>query len=198
MDARAWDDRYAASPLVWSAGPNRFVEAAVTGTAPGRALDVACGEGRNALWLASLGWEATAVDFSAVAIDKGRVLAAERGLEVDWVVADVTTWTPDPPGFDLVLVCYLQLPAEARAAAYRRAADAVAPGGTLLIVAHDVDNIAHGHGGPQDPAVCTTPESVVAVIGDLTVVEADRVRRPVSTEAGTVDAIDTLVRATRV
>ncbi|MFO1536827.1 MAG: class I SAM-dependent methyltransferase [Actinomycetota bacterium] len=197
MDARAWDDRYAAAPLVWSAGPNRFVEEAVTGMTPGRALDVACGEGRNALWLAALGWRATAVDFSAVAIDKGRALAAERGLAVDWVVADVTTWAPEPPGFDLVLVCYLQLPAEERATAYRRAADAVAPGGTLLVVAHDVDNIAHGHGGPQDPAVCTTPEAVVAVIGDLTVVAAGRVHRPVPTEAGTVEAIDTLVRATR-
>jgi SAM-dependent methyltransferase len=197
MDARAWDDRYAAAPLVWSAGPNRFVEEAVAGMAPGQALDVACGEGRNALWLASLGWRATAVDFSAVAVDKGRALAAERGITVDWVVADVTTWTPDPPGFDLVLVCYLQLPADERAAAYRRAADAVAPGGTLLVVAHDVDNIAHGHGGPQDPAVCTTPEGVVAVIGDMTVVEAGRVHRPVPTETGTVEAIDTLVRATR-
>ena len=197
MDARAWDDRYASTPLVWSAGPNRFVEETVTGMAPGRALDVACGEGRNALWLASLGWRATAVDFSAVAVDKGRALAAERDLDVAWVVADVTTWTPDPAGFDLVLVCYLQLPAEARAAAYRRAAAAVGPGGTLLVVAHDVDNVDHGHGGPQDPAVCTTPEGVVAVIGDLTVVEAGRVHRTVTTDAGPVEAIDTLVRATR-
>jgi SAM-dependent methyltransferase len=197
MDARAWDERYAATPLVWSAGPNRFVEEAVTGMNPGRALDVACGEGRNALWLASLGWRATAVDYSAVAVDKGRSLAGQRGLDVEWVVADVTTWTPDPAGFDLVLVCYLQLPADERAAAYGRAAAAVAPGGTLLVVAHDVDNIAHGHGGPQDPAVCTTPEGVVAALGDLAVIRAERVRRPVTTDAGPVDAIDTLVQATR-
>jgi SAM-dependent methyltransferase len=197
MDARAWDERYASSPLVWSTGPNRFLEEETADLAPGRALDVACGEGRNAIWLASRGWRAVGVDFSSVAIDKARAIAAERGVDVEWVVADVTTWTPDAQAFDLVVVMYLQLPGDERATAYRRAADAVAPGGTLLVVAHDLDNLAHGYGGPQDPAVLTTPESVVATIGDLNVVRAERVLRPVETESGPVDAVDTLVRATR-
>jgi len=197
MDHHDWDRRYAAAPLVWSAGPNQFLEHETATLPPGRALDVACGEGRNAIWLAERGWRATGVDFSPVAIDKARAIAAERGVDADWIVADVTDWTPEPTAFDLVAVMYLQLDASGRAAAYRRAADAVAPGGTLLVVAHDLDNLDHGYGGPQDPSVLTTPESVVAVIGDLTVERAERVRRTVTTDAGPVDAIDTLVRARR-
>ena len=197
MDRNTWDERYAATPLVWSAGPNQFLEEEAADLAPGRALDVACGEGRNALWLAEQGWRATGVDFSSVAIEKARTLATERGLDAEWVVADVTTWEPNHHGFDLVVVLYLQLAAAERAAAYSRAAQAVAPGGTLLVVAHDLDNLEHGHGGPKDPAVLTTPESVVAVIGDLVVERAERVRRTVTTDTGPVDAIDTLVRARR-
>lgn len=197
MDRNTWDERYAATPLVWSAGPNQFLEEEAADLAPGRALDVACGEGRNALWLAEQGWRATGVDFSSVAIEKARTLATERGLDAEWVVADVTTWEPERHGFDLVVVLYLQLAAAERAAAYSRAAQAVAPGGTLLVVAHDLDNLEHGHGGPKDPAVLTTPESVVAVIGDLVVERAERVRRTVTTDTGPVDAIDTLVRARR-
>lgn len=197
MDAHDWDDRYAAQPLVWSAGPNRFLEVEAAELAPGRALDVACGEGRNALWLAERGWRATGVDFSPVAIDKARALAAQRGVEVEWLVADVTTWVPEHHAYDFVAVMYLQLPPDARTVAYRNAAAAVAPRGTLLVVAHDLENLEHGHGGPQDPAVLTTPESVADDLGDLTIVRAERVRRPVDTETGSVDAIDTLVRATR-
>ena len=197
MDRNTWDERYAATPLVWSAGPNQFLEEEAADLAPGRALDVACGEGRNALWLAEQGWRATGVDFSSVAIEKARTLGTERGLDAEWVVADVTTWEPERHGFDLVVVLYLQLAAAERAAAYSRAAQAVAPGGTLLVVAHDLDNLEHGHGGPKDPAVLTTPESVVAVIGDLVVERAERVRRTVTTDTGPVDAIDTLVRARR-
>ena len=98
MDARAWDERYAASELVWSATPNQFVAAELADLDPGRALDLAAGEGRNALWLADRGWQVTAVDFSQVALDKGRALQArhEHGsdLQVDWVRADALTFEP--------------------------------------------------------------------------------------------------------
>lgn len=197
MDRHDWDARYAAAPLVWSAGPNQFLARETADLPVGRALDVACGEGRNALWLAERGWRTTGVDFSPVAIDKARTLGAERGLDVDWVVADVTTGTVGAAAYDLVVVMYLHLDAVGRTAAYSRAAAAVAPGGTLLVVAHDLDNLTRGHGGPQDPALLTTPETVVAVIGDLEVVRAERVLRTVSTDAGPVDAVDTLVLARR-
>ena len=89
MDAEAWDERYADSELVWSVEPNQFVAAECADLPPGRALDLAAGEGRNSIWLARRGWDVTAVDFSQAGLDKGRRLAGE--LEIEWVCADVVT-----------------------------------------------------------------------------------------------------------
>lgn len=201
MDHHAWDARYAATELVWSAEPNRFLvdEVASMGASPGRALDLACGEGRNAIWLASLGWAVTAVDFSGVAIDKGRRLSTGRGLTgtIEWVVDDVTTYVPPASAFDLVIVLYLHLPEPSRSDVWRRAWSAVAPGGALSVIGHDITNITDGHGGPQDASVLYGPDDVVAAVGDGTVERAERVRRPVETDTGTVDAIDVLVRVRR-
>src|SRR5690348_14293140 len=104
MDRAEWDRRYAGTELVWTAEPNRFVVQEVAGLPPGRALDLAAGEGRNAVWLAERGWAVTAVDFSAVGLDKARRLAAERGVEAGWVVADVLEYVPEPGAYDLVLI----------------------------------------------------------------------------------------------
>jgi SAM-dependent methyltransferase len=178
--------------------PNRFlVEEAVS--PPGRALDLACGEGRNAVWLAQRGWEVTGVDFSAVGIEKARMLATERGLYLEWIVADLLEYQPEQRAFDLALVLYLQLPAEQRRQIVSRAADAVAPAGMLLIVAHDSENIEHVHGGPQDPAVLYTAQDVVADLdrSGLRIERADRVKRAVQTPDGQRIALDALVRATR-
>lgn len=201
MDASGWDERYAARDLVWSAGPNRFVVEQAQDLPPGRALDLAAGEGRNAIWLAERGWQVTAVDFSAVGTDKGRRLARAAGVEdaVTWVIADVTSWQPSRTDHDLVLVAYLQVPADARRAAHRAAASAVAPGGTLLIIGHDAANLAEGHGGPQDADVLLTVDDVVTDLEGtgLTVEVATPVHRPVDTDEGTRTAIDCLVRAAR-
>ena len=121
-----WNARYAQKELLWTAEPNRLFAAEVGGLEPGRALDVACGEGRNAVWLAERGWEVTAVDFSDVALGKGARLAESRGVEVGWVVADVLEYEPDPAAFDLVAVLYLQLPREELARALRSAVRGVA------------------------------------------------------------------------
>jgi SAM-dependent methyltransferase len=200
VDAVGWDARYAATDLVWSAGPNRTVVDEVAPLPPGRALDLAAGEGRNAVWLAERGWQVTAVDFSAVGIDKGRQRAHAAGVgeSVTWVVADATTWDPDG-AYDLVLVCFLHLPAPRRREAHRRAAAAVAPGGTLLVVGHDLDNLARGHGGPQDPEVLLTVERVAADLADtgLTIATAEQIERPVEVEGANHVAVDTLVRLQR-
>lgn len=199
MDARDWDERYRGADLVWTLGPNRFVEERTADLPPGRALDVAAGEGRNALWLAARGWRVTAVDFSEVAVDRGRRLAGERDLEVDWRVADVTTTTFDEGGYDLVLVSYLHLPPGTMADVHRRAAAAVAAGGSLVVVGHDRTNLDHGYGGPQDVTVLLDPDELVALLDGcgLTPRWAGRVTRPVDTDAGQRDAIDTLVVAGR-
>ena len=195
MDSQEWDQRYAGRGLVWTAEPNRFVVAELQNLAPGRALDVGAGEGRNAVWLASRGWQVTAVDFSAVGLDKGRRLAEDQGVAVEWVCADVRGYQPEPASFQLVLVAYLQLRDTELDGVLRRAVTALAPGGVLLVVGHDVTNLTEGTGGPQDPAVLHTPESVARSLRDLTVVRAERVRRPVA--GSPRDAVDTLVRAIR-
>ena len=146
---------------------------------PGTAVDLAAGEGRNAIWLASLGWTAYAVDFSQVALDKGARLAGE--LDVTWVCADATTWSPPDP-VDLVVMAYFQVPADDRRRAVRGAHAMLRPGGTLLLVAHDSTNLTEGTGGPQDPAVLMTAEDVLADLDGLEVevVRAERVAREVS------------------
>ena len=183
MDARAWDERYAAGELVWSAGPNRFVAAELADLPPGRALDLAAGEGRNAIWLARRGWTVTAVDFSRVGLDKGRTLAGDT--PVRWVCADATTWD-EPAAYDLVVLAYLQLAADERRAAVRAAWSSLVPGGTFFLVAHDSTNLTEGTGGPQDPAVLMTAQDV---LDDLTpggarveVVRAERVAREVAAQ----------------
>jgi SAM-dependent methyltransferase len=184
MDASAWDERYAATELVWSAGPNQFVEAALADLPPGTALDLACGEGRNARWLAERGWQVTAIDWSAVAVDKGRKVSEA----VDWRVGDVLT-ADLPDRLDLVVVAYFQVPPDARRTAMRRSFDALAPGGHLFVVAHDSTNLTEGTGGPQDPTVLYTAEDVLADLSgtdgngaDHQVLRAERVARVVEAE----------------
>lgn len=212
MDATAWDERYAASELVWSAGPNQFVESELTGLRPGRALDLACGEGRNALWLAEQGWDVTAVDFSLAGLDKGRAVQAQRpggrDLHVDWVHGDVLELDTGPVGYDLCVTAYLQLPPDQLHEAVRRGFGALTVGGTYFLVAHDATNLTEGTGGPQDPSVLYTAEDVLAALdGERFEVErAERVARVVATEvdpshgnAGEPDrtAWDALVRLVR-
>jgi len=198
MDSEAWDDRYGSQELVWSAEPNRFLVEEAMDLPPGRALDVACGEGRNSIWLATRGWDVTAFDFSKVAIEKAGRIAERRGAAVAWRVADAVADDLETAAFDLVLVFYLQLGKQERTRAFASAAGAVMPGGTLLVVGHDISNIAHGWGGPQDPSVLYGPEDVVADIGDGFMIEkAHQVDRHVATEDGPKTAIDVLVRARR-
>lgn len=197
VDRHDWDARYAETELVWSAEPNRFVETELAALAPGRALDLAAGEGRNAIWLATRGWTVTAVDFSRVALEKASDLAGARGVAIEVVEADVTTYVPEPGAFDLVVVAYLQTPAADRAAWLACATGALAPGATLLIVGHDRTNLEHGYGGPQDAAVLTTPQELAAALDGLQVEKAERVERTVETPDGARVAIDHLVRARR-
>jgi len=184
VDAAGWDERYAATELVWSAGPNQFVEQALADLPPGRALDLACGEGRNARWLAGLGWQVTALDFSRVAIEKGRRLADQLPDQpekhIDWQVGDALN-TPPPADLDLVVIAYLHIPAEERTTVMRRAFAALAPGGHLFVIGHDTTNLTEGAGGPPDPTVLYTAADVLDDLADepMEVVRAERVARVV-------------------
>jgi SAM-dependent methyltransferase len=200
----AWNQRYADTELVWSAAPNIWVEQLTQDLPPAKALDIAAGEGRNALWLAARGWHATAVDFSCVALQRAAALAKQRlgddaGV-LETVQADVETWVPQARSYDLVLVVYLHLPQEQRSAIMASAAGAVAAGGTLLIVGHDLENLTAGHGGPHDPSVLYRPADIVADIApqQLIIVRAETAVRSLTDSQGRpAEALDALVVARR-
>jgi SAM-dependent methyltransferase len=197
MDANAWDERYASSDLVWGAPPNPVIAAAAWPLPRGRALDLGCGEGRHALWLALHGWQVTAVDFSRVALNKGATVAAKQARRtrerIKWVEADLTTW--EVPGeFDLIISAYVHFPAEQRTSLMQRCARALAPGGTLVVLGHDLTNIADGVGGPQEPSVLYTPEDIARdVDGLLEITSATKLDR----ETANGIAIDAFVSAVR-
>ena len=199
MDSRQWDERYSGDELVWTSTPNQFLVAEAVNLPRGRAVDLACGEGRNSIWLAEQGWGVTGVDFSPVGLAKAKRFADLWNVRVTWVESTVEEWTPPPDGFDLVAVCYLQLPQPRRSAALAVAASAVAPSGTLLVIAHDIDNLTRGCGGPQDPDVLYRVSEVTeaAVDAGLTVQRAEQAVRVVDTDDGPREAIDTVVRAQR-
>ena len=203
MDATDWDSRYEQTDLMWSQGPNQWIEEVAGGLPPGTALDLAAGEGRNSIWLAGRGWQATAVDFSAVALERATRVATERlgadAARFSTRTADLLTYTPEREAYDLVLVVYLQIVAAERSAVLRKAAEAVAPGGTLVVTAHDSDNLRRGYGGPPDPSVLYSAQDVVADIAGsgLSVDRAEQVVRTVTTPDGPRDALDCLVVATR-
>ena len=206
MDASDWNARYDTSELIWKGEPNQFLPPEVADLTPGTAVDLACGEGRNAVWLAKQGWTVTGVDFSDVGVEKGRKLAADNGVEATWVVADATTWEPPTKGFDLVAVFYLQLAAEERRASMETAVRALGVGGTLVLVGHDLLNLTEGYGGPQNPAFLLTAEDIlddltaaeVALDVELVTEKAGRIERSVDTDDGERTAIDTLIRVRRV
>jgi len=200
VDCRRWDEKYAGIEFQPALPPSQFVAAELTGLTPGRALDLAAGHGRHAVWLAEHGWQVTAVDFSRVGLAKARKLSAARGVgdgQVHWVVADLDDYRPAREAFDLVLMAYFQVGAVLRAKVLAGAAAALAPGGTLLVVGHDLTNLAEGAGGPRYPEVLYTPEGISAGLRGLRIVRAGRVRRAVEHDGAPATAIDTLVRAER-
>ena len=201
MDRHAWNDRYGEAELVWSATPNAFVERELADLPPGRAIDLAAGEGRNAIWLAQQGWTVTALDFSDVAIDKAGRLADANGVEIELVIADLDDYEPQPYAYDLVLIAYLQVPEPSRTRIFGRAAGAVGPGGTFLTIGHDRSNLDGGYGGPQAPDVLATADEIVAIVAGpttgLALDSAGVVERTVDTDEGQRTALDHLVQAHR-
>jgi SAM-dependent methyltransferase len=196
LDKTDWDTRYATADLLWGSGANQFLVEGARGLQPGRALDLACGEGRNSIWLAAKGWDVVGVDFSQVAIDRARRLASDQGVRVSFVESDLFDYSPPAAGFDLIVSAYLQLPQPELDWVLRTCAAALAPGGTLIVVGHDLANLTDGFGGPQVAEILLSPERVVVGLDGLLRIErADRVTRTVNTTEGERKALDTLVRA---
>lgn len=198
MDASARDERYAAEDMAWSPDPNVFVAKEVEDITPGRALDVAAGEARHAIWLAQRGWQVTAVDWSATGLAKGRPRAQAQGLDdIIWEVADITSHRLGDE-FDLAVVAYFQAPAEQRRVVLRKAFEGLVPGGSLVVVAHDTRNLTEGTGGPANPDVLYSADDVLADLAGLDheVRRADVAERTVS--GAPRPALDCVVHAIRV
>lgn len=210
--ARFWETRYLThrgeSGSMWSGRVNAAVAHEVTALAPGTALELGCGEGADALWLAARGWRVTAVDISANALAVGAAVARDQGLSdrIDWVRADLATWVPTGQ-YDLVTSAFLHSPVELpREAILRRASSAVAPGGRLLVVGHGAfppGSTDHGpehrpgHGAPALP----TPEEVLASLelpeGWTVETSALLDRRVQWRDQGTVTLTDSVLRVRR-
>jgi SAM-dependent methyltransferase len=191
MDRHQWNERYAAQPILWAVDPDPFLGQELGHRPPGRALDLGAGEGRTTLWLAERGWDVTAVDFSDVALERGRqrVEAAAGAGTVEWVLADLVEFDPTGATYDLVLLLFIHLPAEQRRRLLRLSAATLAPGGVVLVVGYDTTHATAGQGGPRDPAILFSPEDIAADLEGLRIERAERI------EVG--DAVDAVVRAVR-
>ncbi|HEX3948201.1 MAG TPA: class I SAM-dependent methyltransferase [Acidimicrobiales bacterium] len=167
FDQEFWDDRYRTATALWSGNPNRHLVAEAAGLSPGSALELGAGEGADAIWLAGKGWEITAVDISAVALERAAGNAARVGPaiagRVRWLRRGLLTWRPPEATYDLVSAQYLHLPPEPRQQLFDALARSVAPGGTLLIVGHHPSDVRDRHPMPElfftgdDIADCLDP-----------------------------------------
>jgi SAM-dependent methyltransferase len=191
VEREDWNRRWRERGFHCEDDPDELLAAELAGLVPGRALDLGCGAGRAAIWLARRGWRVTGVDFSDAALD----IARATGADVEWVLADLHEYEPEPGAFDLVLLLYVHLPAGERRTILAGAAAALAPAGMLLVVGHDLTNLGTGAPGPSDPDVLYTPDAVAGELSGLGVEKAGRVARRVQTDDGEVEAIDTLVIA---
>ncbi|MFF8592164.1 class I SAM-dependent methyltransferase [Streptomyces sp. NPDC015220] len=194
-----WDNRYAERQQLWSGRPNGALVAEVAGLAPGRVLDVGCGEGADAIWLAAAGWDVTALEVSGVALERAVGHARDAGLTVRWVHAALTEAPLPPASFDLVSAQYPALLRTPDAAAERALLAAVAPGGVLLLVHHAGMETRHAHDDGFDPADYVWPSMVAALLDEDWEVEVDeqRPRAVPDGGAGAHHTDDVVLRARR-
>jgi len=203
-----WEQRYAQRPMVWSGRVNTTLVEVARGLVVGTALDLGCGEGGDAIWLARAGWQVTAIDISATALERGRSAAIATGVpaeRIDWVAADLATWH-HATTYDLVSACFLQSPVSMpRTEILRRAAAAVAPGGSLVIISHAAPppwTVDHDSGPGHAPFDMLGPAEEVAALGldspDWDVVLAEvRERDGVGPDGQHARLKDSVVRARR-
>ncbi|QGQ18802.1 methyltransferase domain-containing protein [Cellulomonas sp. JZ18] len=201
-DAAEWDARYGGAERVWSGEPNGALVHEVRGLRPGRALDVGCGEGADAVWLAGHGWDVTALDVSGVALSRARAHATAAGAAVTWVHGGLLDAALPAGAFDLVSAQYPALRRTPDARAERALVRLVAPGGTLLVVHHDTRHGSGEHGGGEhggfDPDDWVLPRDVAPLLTAGWLVEVDEVReRAVRGGAGAHHTHDVVLRARR-
>lgn len=180
-EGQMWDRRFTEQP--WPTEPDPFLVELALALPAGRALDIASGPGRNSLWLAARGWQATAVDSSQVALAQTRQRAADLGVLVQTVQADVALWRADPAAYDLVVVANLHPGVAMLREVLTSAGAALVPGGHLFVVGHDLVNL--GRHGPPDTERLLSLERLAAALPDEVQVERlERRTRPADDGSG--------------
>jgi SAM-dependent methyltransferase len=199
----AWDERYRSSDRVWSGRPNPQLVAEISELTPGRALDVGCGEGADAIWLARRQWEVEAVDISGVALERAAAHAKDVDPEasgrIEWRRADLIAEPPEPATFDLVSAQFMQLPPELRVTLFRALVGAVRPGGTILVVGHHPSDLGSGVRRPPMPELFYTADEMAGLLDDTWSVDVKeaRPRKATATDGVEVTIHDAVLRATR-
>jgi deazaflavin-dependent oxidoreductase (nitroreductase family) len=194
-----WDERYGEQKAMWSGRPNGRLVAEASGCTPGRALDVGCGEGADAIWLTQQGWNVTAIDVSEVAIERARAAADTAGASIEWIAGDAQT-TPLPAGaFDLVSLQYPALPKAGSGAAMKNVLDAVRPGGILLAVYHDLDDEHREHMKERgfDPANYIGADDLVALLDEEFTIEVHATEPRIDPPPDNPHIADVVIRARR-
>lgn len=193
-----WDEMYRSRAQVFSGNPNGVLVAETVGLPPGQALDVGCGEGADARWLARRGWQVTAVDISEVALRRAAAAAADIDGRVAWARADLTATPPPAGAFDLVSVQYFPLRRRPGHTALRGLLDAVAPGGTLLFATHSPADLARHQDADFDPADYYQPDDIARLLDPTWHVLTNETRpRATLAPTGTHHTHDTVLRAQR-
>lgn len=199
--AQFWNERYASADSVWSITPNAFVVEYLSDLPAGKMIDLAGGEGRNALWFAGRGWQAEDADISSVAIDKFVARADSEGLAdhcVGTVIDDSPRATFALAPADLGVIAYLQIPHESLAQRIRDLVAALRPGATFFGVWHARENLEDGFGGPQRADVLPSIDELLTIAGEcgLSVLECGLRDRFVEVDGETKRAIDVILHAT--
>ena len=179
MDVHAWNDRYSADALPYGPEPNAFVVAQAPQIPPGPVLCLAEGYGRNAMWLATKGHAVTAVEQSPVAIARGRALAVERGIAVDFVQSDLAAYDLGEAQWSGIVSVFAHLPAALRGDVHARVVRALAPGGLYILEAYAPAQLGFRTGGPRDVSLLMTRDALVEELAGLDFVLAQEVEREV-------------------
>jgi SAM-dependent methyltransferase len=174
-----WDERYSEPGFAYGTAPNEFIASAADRIPKGRILSLAEGEGRNAVYLASLGYEVTGVDGSEVGLRKAQELAAERGVTLRTIHADLSEFRIEPEQWDGIIACYCHLPSAIRIPLHQAAVHGLKPGGVFVLEAFSKEQLSYGTGGPQSPDMLMDVDDLKQELAGLEFIHAVQVERDV-------------------